>query len=47
MNYSWGAWRGSYTPPYPEESYSTSEKWVEEQQDMVDKAGVMIQRVRE
>ena len=33
--------------PYPEDSYSTVGKWVKEQQDRVDKAKVMLQRVRE
>ena len=33
--------------PYPEDSYSTVGKWVKEQQDKVDKAKVMLQRVRE
>ena len=33
--------------PYPEDSYSTVGKWVQEQQDKVDKAKAMLQRVRE
>ena len=33
--------------PYPEYSYSTVGKWVKEQQDKVDKAKAMLQRVRE
>ena len=33
--------------PYPEDSYSTVGKWVKEQQDKVDKANAMLQRVRE
>ena len=33
--------------PYPQDSYSTVCKWVEEQQDKVDKAKGMLQRVRE
>ena len=33
--------------PYPENSYSTVGKWVKEQQDKVDKAKAMLQRVRE
>ena len=33
--------------PYPEDSYSTVGKWVKEQQDKVDKARAMLQRVRE
>ena len=33
--------------PYPEDSYSTVGKWVKEQQDKVDKAKAMLQRVRE
>ena len=33
--------------PYPEDSYSTLGKWVMEQQDKVDKAKAMLQRVRE
>ena len=33
--------------PYPEDSYSTVGKWVQEQQDKVDKARAMVQRVRE
>ena len=33
--------------PYPEDSYSTVGKLVEEQQDKVDKANAMLQRVRE
>ena len=33
--------------PYPEDSYSTVGKWVTEQQDKVDKAKAMLQRVRE
>ena len=32
--------------PYPEDSYSTVGKWVKEQQDKVDKARAMLQRVR-
>ena len=32
---------------YPEDSYSTVSKWVKEQQDKVDKAKAMLQRVRE
>ena len=32
---------------YPEDSYSTVVKWVKEQQDTVDKAKAMLQRVRE
>ena len=32
---------------YPEDSYSTVGKWVKEQQDKVDKAKAMLQRVRE
>ena len=32
--------------PYPEDSYSTVGKWVKEQQDKVDKANAMHQRVR-
>ena len=32
---------------YPEDSYSTAGKWVKEQQDKVDKAKAMLQRVRE
>ena len=32
---------------YPEDSYSTVEKWLKEQQDKVDKARTMLQRVRE
>ena len=34
-------------PPYPEDSYSTVGKLVREQQDKVDKAKAMLQRVRE
>ena len=33
--------------PYPEDSYSTVRKWVKEQQEKVDKAKVLLQRVRE
>ena len=33
--------------PYPEDSYSTVRKWVKEQQDKVDKARAMLQRLRE
>ena len=33
--------------PYPEDPYSTVGKWVKEQQDQVDKAKDMLQRVRE
>ena len=33
--------------PYPEDSYSTVGKWVKEQQDKVDKAKAMLQRVSE
>ena len=33
--------------PYHQDSYSTVGKWVKEQQDKVDKAKVMLQRVRE
>ena len=33
--------------PCPEDSYSTLGKWVKEQQDKVDKAKAMLQRVRE
>ena len=33
--------------PYPEESYSTEGKWLKDQQDKVDKAEAMLQRVRE
>ena len=33
--------------PYPEDSYSTVDKWMKEQQDKVDKAKAMLQRVRE
>ena len=33
--------------PYPEDSYSTVGKWMKEQQDKVDKAKAMLQRVRE
>ena len=33
--------------PYPEDSYSTVRKWVKEQQEKVDKAKAMLQRVRE
>ena len=33
--------------PYPQDSNSTVAKWVEEQQDKVDKAKAMLQRVRE
>ena len=33
--------------PYPEDSYSAVGKWVKEQQDEVDKAKAMLQRVRE
>ena len=33
--------------PYPEDSYSTVGKWVKEQQDKVDKANAMLQRVGE
>ena len=33
--------------PYPEDSYSTLRKWMKEQQDKVDKANAMLQRVRE
>ena len=33
--------------PYLEDSYSTAGKWVKEQQDKVDKAKAMLQRVRE
>ena len=33
--------------PYSEDSYSTVGKWVKEQQDKVDKAKAMLQRVRE
>ena len=33
--------------PYPEDSYSTLGKWVKEQQDKVDKAKAMLQRVGE
>ena len=33
--------------PYPEGSYSTVDKWVKEQQDKVDKAKAMLQRVRD
>ena len=31
----------------PEDSYPTVSKWVKEQQDKVDKAKAMLQRVRE
>ena len=33
-------------PPYPEDSYSTVGEWGKEQQDKVDKAKAMLQRVR-
>ena len=33
--------------PYPENSYSIVGKWLKEQQDKVDKAKAMLQRVRE
>ena len=33
--------------PYPEDSYSNVGKWVKEQQDKVDKAKAMLQRLRE
>ena len=33
--------------PYPEDSYSTVGKWVKEQQEKVDKAKAMLQRVRQ
>ena len=33
--------------PYPEDSYSTVGKWVKEQQEKVDKAKAMFQRVME
>ena len=33
--------------PYPEDSYSTVGKWMKEQQNKVDKAEAMLQRVRE
>ena len=33
--------------PYPKDSYSTVGTWVKEQQDKVEKAKVMLQRVRE
>ena len=33
--------------PYPEDFYSTVVTWVKEQQDMVDKAKAMLQKVRE
>ena len=33
--------------PYPEDSYSTVGKWVREQQDKVEKAKAMLQRLRE
>ena len=33
--------------PYPADSDSTVGKWVKEQQDKVDKAKAMLQRVRE
>ena len=33
--------------PYPEDSYSTVGKWVKEQQEKLDKAKAMLQRVRE
>ena len=33
--------------PYPEDSYSTVGKWVKEQQDKLDKAKALLQRVRE
>ena len=33
--------------PYPADSYSTVGKWVKEQQDKVDKAKAMLQRLRE
>ena len=33
--------------PYPEDSYSIVGKWMEEQEDKVDKAKAMLQRVRE
>ena len=33
--------------PYPEDSHSTVGKWVKEQQDKVDKAKAMVQRVRD
>ena len=33
--------------PYPEDSYPTVGKWVKEQQDKVDKAKAILQRVRE
>ena len=33
--------------PYPKDSYSTVGNWVKEQQDKVDKAKAMLQRVRE
>ena len=33
--------------PYPEDSYSNVGKWVKEQQDKVDKAKAMLQRMRE
>ena len=33
--------------PYPEDSYSTVGNWVKEQEDKVDRAKAMLQRVRE
>ena len=33
--------------PYPQDFYSTVGKWVKEQQDKVNKAKAMLQRVRE
>ena len=33
--------------PYPEDSYSTVSRWVKEQQDKVDKAKAMLQRVKQ
>ena len=45
MSYSWGAW--FLHAPYPEDSYCTSGEWVKEQQDKVDKAKAMLQRVME
>ena len=41
----WPAWF-LYTP-YSEDSYSTVGTWVKEQQDKVDKAKAVLQRVRE
>ena len=33
--------------PYPQDSHSTVGKWVKEQQDKMDKAKAMLQRVRQ